>query len=60
MFRSTIQDETTKVQEYFETMAQNDDLQIECLRQQKPSEEKEEEQRPSADRTQGAKRVKYP
>ena len=45
--RATIQDETTMNKEYIRNMAPNDGLLSECLRQQKPSEEKEEEERPS-------------
>ncbi len=37
--RATVQDETTKVQEYIRKMAPNDDLLSECLRQQKPDNE---------------------
>ena len=42
--RATIQDETTKIQEYSRKMALNDNLLSECLRQNKPSEEKEEQE----------------
>ena len=45
--KATIQDETTRIQEYIRKMAPNDDLLSECLRQQKPSEVKEEDERPS-------------
>ena len=45
--RATIQEVTTKTQEYIRKMSPNDDLLSECLRQQKPSEEKEGEERPS-------------
>ena len=45
--RATIQGETTKIQEYIRRMFPNDDLLSECLRQQKPSEEKEEKKRTS-------------
>ena len=38
---ATIQDERSKIQEYIRKMAPNDDLLCDCLRQQKPSEEKE-------------------
>ena len=40
--RATIQDETTKHQEYIRMITPNDDLLSECLRQQKPSEKEEE------------------
>ena len=40
---ATTQDETTKIPEYIRNMVPNDDLQSECLWQQKTSEEKEEE-----------------
>ena len=45
--KATIQDETTRIQEYIRKMAPNDDLLSECLGQQKPSEVKEEDERPS-------------
>ena len=45
--RVTIQDETTMILEYVREMVPNDDLLSECLRQQKPSDKKEEEERPS-------------
>ena len=41
--RATIQEETAGLQEYIKKMAPSDDLQSECLRQQKPSMEKEPE-----------------
>ena len=44
--RATVQDETTKIQEYLRWPT-NDDLLSECLRQQKPIEENEEEDTPS-------------
>ena len=45
--RATFQNETTKIQEYIKRTASNDNLLSECLMQQKPSEEKEGEDRPS-------------
>ena len=45
--RVTIQDETTKIQEYIRKMAPNDDMLGDGLRQQKPNEEMDEEVRPS-------------
>ena len=44
---ATIQDETTQMQDYIRKMAPNDFLLRESFRQQKHSEEKEEEERPS-------------
>ena len=40
--RATIQDEMAKIQEYFRKMTPHESTLSECLRQQKPSEEKEQ------------------
>ena len=45
--RANIQNETAKSQEYIRRTAPNDDLLGEYLRQQIPSEEKEEGERPA-------------
>ena len=41
--RATVQDETSKIQEYIRKMAPKDELLSECLRQQKPDESEEKE-----------------
>ena len=42
--RATVQDETTKIQEYIRKMAPKDELLSEYLRQQKPDDAEEEEE----------------